>query len=92
MTNDAVYLQHILECIRRIEKYAAPGREQFFQSDVLQDATLRNLQTLAESCQRLSAVIKATQPDISWSGIAGFRNILVHNYLGLRTVARMDDR
>jgi uncharacterized protein with HEPN domain len=83
MSDDTVYLQHILECIRRIENHAAGGREQFFQSDVLQDATLRNLQTLAESCQRLSPASKATQPQISWSGISGFRNVVVHNYMGV---------
>ena len=83
MSKDFVYLQHILECIRRIEKHAAAGREQFFASDTLQDATLRNLQTLAEASQQLSPALKATQPQISWSGISGFRNVLVHNYLGI---------
>lgn len=28
MKEDAVYLTHILECIRRIEEDVAPGREQ----------------------------------------------------------------
>ncbi len=83
MSSDAVYLQHILECIRRIERHAAAGREQFFQSDTLQDATLRNLQTLAEASQQLSLALKDSQPQISWSGISGFRNVLVHNYLGI---------
>jgi uncharacterized protein with HEPN domain len=83
MKSDAVYLAHILECIRRIEQNTAEGRDVFFASHTLQDAVLRNLQTMSESAQRLSAESKATRPDIEWPRIAGFRNVLVHNYLGI---------
>jgi len=44
---------------------------------------LRNLQTMAESTQRLSDSLRATQPQIPWREIAAFRNILVHVYLGI---------
>ena len=83
MKEDSVSLQHILECIRRIEANTAGGRTQFLESHTLQDAVLRNLQTLAESTQRLSASMKDTHPAIPWRQIAAFRNILVHNYLGI---------
>jgi len=81
--DDTVYLHHILECIRRIEEDIAEGRERFLASHTLQDAVLRNLQVMAESTQRLSETVKATQPDIEWQKIAAFRNILVHDYLGI---------
>jgi uncharacterized protein with HEPN domain len=83
MKEDRVYLQHILECIRRIEEHVAAGRDTFFASYTLQDATLRNLQTMAEATQRLSEATKASQPHIPWQQIAAFRNVLVHNYLGI---------
>lgn len=44
---------------------------------------MRNLQTLAESAQRLSEALKAKYPDVEWRSIAAFRNILVHDYLGV---------
>ena len=44
---------------------------------------LRNLQTLAESTQRLSEELKAAHPEIEWHRIAAFRNVLVHDYLGV---------
>lgn len=53
------------------------------RSHTLQDAVLRNLQTMAETTQRLSDGAKATQPQIPWSEIAAFRNVLVHDYLGI---------
>ena len=52
-------------------------------SSLVQDAVVRNLQTLAESSQRLSDEIKATEPQIPWRELGGFRNVIVHGYLGL---------
>ena len=50
---------------------------------IVQDVVIRNLQVLAESSQRLSEQIKQTRPEIDWHKISGFRNILVHDYLGI---------
>jgi uncharacterized protein with HEPN domain len=81
--DDRVYLRYILDRIRRIEEDIIDGRERFMASHTLQDAVLRNLQVMAESTQRVSETAKATQPTIEWRKIAAFRNILVHDYLGI---------
>ncbi len=52
-------------------------------SDLIQDGVIRNLQTLAESSQRLSDRIKERYPEVDWKGLSGFRNVLVHDYLGV---------
>ena len=38
---------------------------------------------MSEATQRLSDELKSTRPDIEWERIAAFRNVLVHNYLGI---------
>ena len=83
MKNDTAYLRHVQECIRRIEENIADGRDRFLSSHTLQDAVLRNLQTMAESTQRISDDLKAKYPDVEWLRIAAFRNVLVHDYLGI---------
>jgi len=83
MKDDTVYLRHVQECIRRIEENVTEGRDRFMASHTLQDAVLRNLQTIAESTQRLSEDLKAAHPEIEWRRIAAFRNVLVHDYLGI---------
>ena len=83
MKDDRVYLIHIHECIERIERYTEGGEEAFFTDTRTQDAVLRNLHTLSESTQRLSEALKTSHPEVDWRGIAGFRNILVHDYLGV---------
>ena len=44
---------------------------------------IRNLQTLTESSQRLSSEIKATEPQMPWRELAAFRNVIVHDYMGI---------
>jgi uncharacterized protein with HEPN domain len=83
MKDDAVYLRHIAECIRRIEDNISGGRDLFLTTHAFQDATLRNLQTLSEATQRLSDALKSAHPEIEWARIGAFRNVLVHNYLGI---------
>ena len=83
MKPDETYLRFILEMIRRMEENTRQGKPAFIASHTLQDAILRNLQTMTETTQRLSEDLKATRPHVEWAKIAAFRNILVHDYLGI---------
>ena len=60
-------------------------RSAFFDSTLIQDAVVRNLEVMAESTQRLSEESKQKHPEVDWRGLAGFRNVLAHGYLGLDT-------
>jgi uncharacterized protein with HEPN domain len=81
--SDRIYLSHILECIRKIEEDTNGGRTAFNQSHLIQDAVIRNLQVIAESTKRLSDATKAKEPQVNWAGIAGLRNLLVHDYFSV---------
>ena len=83
MNEDQVYLAHIADCITRIESYTAEGRDSFFASTLIQDAVIRNLQTLAESTRRISTALKNANPSVEWRNIGSFRNVIAHNYLGI---------
>jgi uncharacterized protein with HEPN domain len=74
------YAHHVVECIDKIQRIQSRG--DISQDDILYDAALRNLQTLSEATQKLSEQKLDLCPDIPWKEISGFRNILVHNYLG----------
>jgi len=74
------YALHILDAIAKIQRIQARG--DLTQDEVLYDAALRNLQTLSEATQLLPEDKTSDWPDIPWREISGFRNILVHNYLG----------
>lgn len=80
---DFVYLSHMRECIDRVLTYCQEGEASFRRSSLIQDAVMRNLQIMAESSQRLSDSTKTLAPEIPWRAISGFRNIMVHDYLGV---------
>jgi uncharacterized protein with HEPN domain len=80
---DRVLLAHMRDCLDRILEYTNAERSRFEASRLVQDAVIRNLQILAESSQRLSSEIKGTEPQIPWRELAGFRNVIVHGYLGV---------
>lgn len=59
------------------------GEEAFFEDRKTQDAVLRNLHTLAESTQRISQNLKDKNQQVDWRTISAFRNVVVHDYLGV---------
>lgn len=70
------------QCIESIEKYVAGNNIEL--DELTPDAVLRKLQILAESSKRVSGARKAEFPEVRWRELAGFRNVVVHAYLGIR--------
>ena len=64
MKDGRVYLQHILECLDAIVGYTSDGRSRFLADRKTQKTTLRELQELVESRQRLSSRLRARHPDL----------------------------
>ncbi len=83
MKNERLYLEHILEANQRVEPYTGKDKIKFMTDTLVQDGVIRNLQTLAESTQKISDTVKKDHPGVEWRAIAGFRNIMVHDYLGV---------
>lgn len=75
-----LYAKHILDSINKIKLIMARGN--ITKDDVLYDAALRNLQTLSEATRHLPTTKTNQYPSVPWKNISGFRNILVHDYLG----------
>ncbi len=83
MKDDRLYLVHIRDCIDHILLFTSDGKNAFLTDRKTQDAVLRNLHTLSESIQRISADTKGKYPEVPWRDISAFRNVVVHDYLGI---------
>jgi uncharacterized protein with HEPN domain len=78
-----LYLAQILERIDRIKEYTASGKQAFFADRRTQDAVIRNIEVIGEAAKRIPEDYRKEQPALPWRAIAGFRDILIHQYEGV---------
>jgi len=50
---------------------------------MMQDAIIRNFEIIGETTKHLSLELRQSHPQIQWRGLAGFRDVLIHNYMGV---------
>jgi uncharacterized protein with HEPN domain len=82
-SRDDLYLRHMLDAIEKIERYVAVGYDEFMAESHWQDAVIRQLEIIGEAVKRLSAGTTESRPDIPWRRIAGMRDVLIHDYMGV---------
>lgn len=88
---DAAYLKHIRDAISRIEEYTkAVGYNHFIRNNLIQDGVIRQLEIIGEATKRLSTKFKNKYRHIPWKDIAGMRDKLIHDYLGVDIEAVWD--
>lgn len=85
MNKDAtVYLRHIVDAIERLDGYLkGVDREGFLGSNLLQAGVIREMEIIGEAAKRVGAGFRKAHPDIPWKKMAGMRDKLLHDYLGV---------
>ncbi|MGB2727461.1 MAG: DUF86 domain-containing protein [Halobacteriota archaeon] len=82
--DDSVYLRHILDAISRIEEYTKGIEyEDFMDDHLIQDGVIRQIEIIGEATKRLSKEIRGKHSEIPWKDMAGMRDKLIHDYLGV---------
>ena len=81
---DRLYLSHVLDAADRIEVYIAGLDLVAFLDDPLrQDGVIRQLGVIGEAVKHLSQEVRDSASDVPWRDIAGMRDRLVHDYMGV---------
>lgn len=82
--DDLAYIDHILDCIRKINEFSnGLSLQEFKTNELVQDAIIRNIEIIGEASKKVSSDTKQTYYKIRWKEIAGMRDKLVHDYLGV---------
>lgn len=78
-------LLSIIEAIDRIELYTKEfdDSEMFYYDQKSFDATMMQFIIIGEMISKLDENFKEKNPNIPWSKIKDFRNIVAHNYFGI---------
>jgi uncharacterized protein with HEPN domain len=87
MKGDQLYLRHILDAIITIEGYIAAGRAIFLSTFYWQDAVIRQLEIIGEATKRLSHDLRSPHHEIPWRRMAGLRDVLIYDYMGVDLAA-----
>jgi len=78
-----VYLAQILECTLRIEEFTRDGKSAFLAQRIIQDAVIRNFEVMGEASKRVPDEYRKLHQEIPWRMMAGFRDVLIHEYEGV---------
>ena len=92
MKDKAVYIATALECIKLINEYTAGYTlDSFLEDRKTQDAVIRNLEVIGQALKDYGIdSLNTKKPHMPWVQIAGMRNILAHEYLGVDVVMVWD--
>ena len=88
MKNRLVFIAAALESVELIKSYIEGySLADFLKDRKTQDAVIRNLEIIGQSLKDFGIdELSSINPNVSWRAIAGMRNILAHEYLGVDVV------
>ncbi len=78
--SDAIRLADILERLDRIERATRGGKDEFFASEVIQDAVIRNLEVIGEAAKSISTTTRRRSSEVPWKDMGRFRDMAIHQY------------
>ena len=80
-----VYLKHILDECKYIKSVITPElkKSEFLENETLKRAVIRSLEIIGEATKKISADVKRYWDSISWRNMAGMRDRLIHDYMGV---------
>ena len=83
MKRDHLYLKHILHAIDKINEYVKVGYDDFMSHSNWQDAVIRQLEIVGEATKHISMELRDLHDGVPWRRIAGLRDVLIHDYMGV---------
>jgi len=81
---ELLLLDDILNAGKKILRFSeGMNFQQFMEDEKTQDACIRNFEIMGEASKYISEETMISNPEISWRKMAGYRNLLIHEYFGV---------
>lgn len=78
------YLRHIAdECAYLTSVRNGLTKEEFLDNETLKRAVVRSLEIIGEATKKIPADFKVQWQTIQWKNMAGMRDRLIHDYIGV---------
>lgn len=79
-----ILIDDILESAKKIKEYISGlDFDSFLRDDKTLDAVIRNFEIIGEAARNFPNDFRSTYSQLDWERIIGFRNRIVHDYMGI---------
>lgn len=84
VNRDLARLYHMLDCAKTILKFAEMKKRQDLDLDrFFASAIVREFEVMGEAASAISIETRSRFPQITWKGVIGMRNQLIHAYFDI---------
>jgi uncharacterized protein with HEPN domain len=85
MSKDPIeYIRHIQdECSYILSVSKSLSKDQFLDDETLKRAVIRSLEIIGEATKKIPADFRIKWSEIQWKNMAGMRDRLIHDYIGV---------
>ena len=85
------FLRHIYdECRYLLSVNRDLSKDDFLEDETLKRAVVRSLEIIGEATKKIPADFKVKWNSINWKNMAGMRDRLIHDYMGVNYVIVWD--
>ena len=80
----SAFIGHVVMAMRFVADFIdGMTFDDFLADRKTRDAVIRNCEVIGEAIKHIPDEYRVLHPEIDWSGLAGLRDVLIHQYFGV---------
>ena len=80
----SAFIGHVVMAMRFVADFIdGMTLDDFLADRRTRDAVIRNCEVIGEAVKHIPDDFRAKHPDVDWQGLAGLRDVLIHQYFGV---------
>ena len=84
----SAFIGHVVMAMRFVADFIdGMTLDDFLADRKTRDAVIRNCEVIGEAIEHVPDDFRTTHPEVDWQGLAGLRDVLIHQYFGVDYVA-----